>query len=61
MDELRDGLLSVSGITALDVADELSRPPAAVGVGELEGPEEGGGLLEVGAAGGELVNEVLHA
>ena len=61
VDELRDGLLSVSGITALDVADELSGPPAAVGGGELEGPEEGGGLLEVGSAGGELVDEVLHA
>lgn len=39
---------------------ELARPPAAVGVGELERPEEVGGLLEVGAGGDDLVNEILN-
>lgn len=61
MDELGDVTLSVTGVTALDVADELSGPPATVGVGELEGPKESGGLLEVRTTGGDLVDEVLDA
>lgn len=40
---------------------ELPRPPAAGGVGELEGPQEVGGLLEVGAGGDDLVDEILNA
>lgn len=35
--------------------------PATIGVGELEGPEEVVGLLEVGANGVQLVDQVLHA
>ena len=54
-------LLPVTGVTALDVADELPWAPATNGVGELEGPEAGSNLLEVGAAGGDLVDEVLNA
>jgi hypothetical protein len=38
---------------------ELSALEAARWAGELEGPEEGGDLLEVGAGGGELVDDVL--
>lgn len=53
-------LLPVSGITTLDVTEELARPPSTVGVGKFEWPESSSGLLEVGSAGGELVNEVLH-
>lgn len=60
MDELAHVLLPVSGITTLDVTEELARPPSTVGVGKFEWPESGSGLLEVGSAGGELVNEVLH-
>lgn len=37
--------------------DELAGAPSTVGVGELEGPEEVGGSLEVGAGSGDLVNE----
>jgi hypothetical protein len=59
VDQLGHVLLPVSGVTALDVADELSRPPSTGRVGELEGPEVGGSLLEVGSAGSDLVNEVL--
>lgn len=40
---------------------ELAGAEATVGVGELEGPEEVGGLLEVGADGVDLVDEILNA
>jgi hypothetical protein len=59
VDQLGHVLLSVSGVTTLDVAGELSRPPSTSGVGELEGPKVGGSLLEVGSASGDLVDEVL--
>lgn len=59
MDELGDGLFSVTGVTALDVADKLLGSPSTVGVGQLEGPQKGGGLLEVGSAGGDFVDEIL--
>ena len=36
-------------------------PPAPGRVVELEGPQEVGGVLEVGADGEDLVDEVLHA
>jgi hypothetical protein len=60
VDQLGHVLLPVSGITTLDVASELSRPPSTSGVGELEGPKVGGSLLEVGSASSDLVNQVLH-
>lgn len=40
---------------------ELALVKATVGVAELEGPEEVAGLLEVGADGVDLVDQVLHA
>lgn len=40
---------------------EFSGAEATIGVAELEGPQEVGGLLEVGADGDNLVNEILHA
>ncbi|CAC9887446.1 unnamed protein product [Aureobasidium pullulans] len=39
----------------------LALVEAAERVGELEGPEEVGGLLEVGANSEDLVDEILHA
>lgn len=39
---------------------ELAGAEATSRVGELEGPQEVGGLLEVGADGVDLVNEILH-
>ena len=60
-DQRVDVGLPVAKVTTLDKVLELARPPAAVGVGELEGPEEVGGLLEVGADGVDLVDQVLHA
>lgn len=40
---------------------ELAGTEATVGVAELEGPQEVGGLLEVGANGEDLVDEILNA
>jgi hypothetical protein len=40
---------------------ELAGTEAAVGVAELEGPQEVGSLLEVGANIDDLVDEILHA
>jgi hypothetical protein len=39
---------------------ELAGAETTSGVGELEGPEEVGGLLEVGANGVDLVDEILN-
>lgn len=60
-DETVDGLLAVTKITTLDEVLELAGAEATGGVGQLEGPEEVGGLLEVGADGEDLVDEILHA
>lgn len=54
-------LLTVAEVTALNEVLELAGTEATGGVGKLEGPEEVGGLLEVGANGVDLVNEILHA
>lgn len=59
MNQLGHVLLPVTGVTTLDVTDELLCSPSASGVGELEWPETGSGLLEVGSTGGDLVNKVL--
>ena len=59
-DELVDVRLPVTEVTALDEVLELACPPAARGVGELEGPEEVRRLLEVGAGGEDLVYEILN-
>jgi hypothetical protein len=40
---------------------EFPCPPATGGVGELEGPEEVGGLFEVGTNGDNFVDEILDA
>ena len=58
-DELVDELLAVTEVTALDEVLELPGAETTSGRGQLEGPEEVGGLLEVGADGVDLVDEVL--
>jgi hypothetical protein len=60
-DETVDVLLTVTGVTTLDVVLELASTESTVGVGQLEGPQEVVGLLEVGANGVDLVDEILHA
>jgi hypothetical protein len=60
VDELGHVLLPVASVTARNVVDELAGPPAAVGVGELEGPESVGDLLKVGAAGDDFVDDVFE-
>jgi hypothetical protein len=60
-DKSVDVLLAVTKITALDEVLELAGTETASGVAELEGPQEVGGLLEVGADSEDLVDEILHA
>ena len=54
-------LLPVTKVTALNEVLELAGVETAVRVAELEGPQEVGGLLEVGANGVDLVDEILNA
>jgi hypothetical protein len=56
-----DLVLAVAKVTTLNEVLELAGMEAAVGVAELEGPQEVGGLLEVGADGVDLVDKILHA
>lgn len=60
-DQSVDLLLAVTQVTTFNEVLEFSGAEATVGVAELEGPQEVGGLLEVGADGDNLVNEILHA
>jgi len=60
-DQSIDVLLSVTKITTLDKVLELSGTETAVGVGQLEWPQEVACLLEVGSDGEDLVDQILHA
>lgn len=60
-DQSVDLLLTVAQVTTLNEVLEFSRTETAVGVAELEGPQEVGGLLEVGADGDDLVDKILNA
>jgi len=60
-DEAVDGVLAVTQVTTLNEVLELAGAEATSGVAELEGPEEVRGLLEVGADGEDLVDEILNA
>merc|ERR1712117_587557 len=55
-----DEVLPVAEVASLDKVVRLLAPPARRGV-ELEGPQEVGGVLEVGSDGDDLVDEVLDA
>ena len=61
LDEGVDEVLAVAKVTTLDEVLELARAEATGGRGQLEGPQEVGGLLEVGADGVDLVDQVLNA
>jgi hypothetical protein len=57
--ELVDELLAVTKVTSLDEMPELPWAETTSGGGQLEWPQEVAGLLEVGANGVDLVDEVL--
>ena len=59
--KLVDVLLPVAEITALNEMSELSRPESTSWIAQLERPEEVARLLEVGADGVDLMDQVLHA
>merc|ERR1712198_544543 len=58
-DEVVDELLPVAIVTALDPVVALLAV-ALAGRAELEGPEEVGGLFEVGSHGVDLMYQILH-
>jgi len=60
-DESVDELFPVAKITALDEMSELAWTEATSWVGQLEWPQEVGCLLEVGANGEDLVDQVFDA
>ena len=60
-DQVVDLGLAVTRVTTLDEVQGLLGRVTTGGVGQLEGPQEVGGLLEVGADGVDLVDEILHA
>lgn len=60
-DESVDLVLAVTQVTSLDEVAEFASAEATGRVGELEWPQEVGGLLEVGSDGVDLVDEILHA
>jgi hypothetical protein len=61
VDQSVDVRLTVTEISSLNEVLELPGTEATGRVGELEGPQEVGGLLEVGADSVDLVDEVLNA
>lgn len=60
-DQRVDMILAIAEIATLDEVLELPLAETTGGVAELEGPQEVASLLEVGADGEDLVDEILHA
>ena len=60
LEEGIDLVLPVAEVTTLNKVVILL-PPSTGGVVQLEGPQEVGGVLEVGADSQNLVNQILHA
>ena len=60
LEEGIDLVLPVAEVTTLNKVVSLL-PPSASGVVQLEGPQEVGGVLEVGADSQNLVDQILHA
>ena len=61
LDQGIDLILTIAQIAAFNEMLELAGAKAAGWVAQLEGPEEVAGLLEVGADGEDLVDQVFHA
>ena len=59
LQEVIDLVLSATEVSTLDKVVGLL-PPATGGVVKLEGPQEVGGVLEVGSDGQDLVDQILH-
>merc|ERR1719360_233703 len=59
LEEGVDLVLPVAEVTTLNKVVSLL-PPSAGGVVQLEGPQEVGGVLEVGADSQNLVDQILH-
>ena len=60
LNQVVDEVFTVTSITTFNEVTELSALPHVVGVGELEGPEEVVGFLEVRTDSGDFVDEVFN-
>jgi len=60
-DQSIDLVFPVTQVTTLNKMSELASSESSSGVAELEWPQEVGSLLEVGANGEDLVDQILHA
>lgn len=60
-DESVNLVLAVTKVTTLNKVAEFAGAESSSWVGQLEWPEEVGSLLEVGADGEDLVDQILHA
>jgi hypothetical protein len=60
LNQVVDELFTVTSITTFNIVEELTFSPHVVRVGELEGPEEVGGFLEVRTNGSDFVNEIFN-
>jgi len=60
LNQVVDESFTVTGITTFNVVEELALSPHVVGVGELEGPEEVGGFLEVRTNSSNLMDKVFN-
>ena len=59
--EVVDVSFPITKVTTLYIVLEFPCPPTASGIGELEGPKEVAGLLEIGTSGNNFVDEILNA
>jgi hypothetical protein len=60
LNQVVDEVFTVTSITTFNEVEELTLLPHVVGVGELEGPEEVGGLLEVRTNGSNFVDKIFN-
>jgi 2-succinyl-5-enolpyruvyl-6-hydroxy-3-cyclohexene-1-carboxylate synthase len=60
LNQVVDESFTVTGITTFNIVEELTLSPHVVRVGELEGPEEVGGFLEVRTNSRDFVDKIFN-
>lgn len=59
-DQIVNQSFTITSITSFNKVEELALTETTVRGGELEGPQEVGGSLEVGSNGKDLVDQIFH-